>query len=188
MENARNLPSGRSRPVERWLPCRAGSHPKHAMDENRGFTLIELMITIAVMAILMSIAVPAFQSFVQNGRMAGRANEVMAGLAYARSEAVKRAADVTVCASSDGSTCSGTWTQGWVVLDQAGNVLRTQDAVGGSATLDGTGTLVFSANGRMTNPGALTALTLCPGVADIAGRTIEIEPSGRARVSTVACP
>ena len=158
------------------------------MDRNAGFTLVELMITIAIAAILATVAVPAFQNFVLNNRMTGNANDMIATLGYVRSEAVKRAADVTLCASDDGATCSGTWTDGWVVLDNAGNVLRAQEALGGTTTLAGAGTIVFNANGRMTTPAAATTLALCPGKAGIQGRQIAIEPSGRGRVVSAACP
>jgi len=157
------------------------------MDRNAGFTLVELMITIAMAAILVTVAVPGFQGFVLNNRMTGNANDMIATLGYARSEAVKRAADVTVCASNDGESCSGTWTAGWVVLDNADNVLRAQEAPGGTTTLTGAGTIIFSANGRMTTPAAATTLTLCPGKDDIQGRQIVIEPTGRAGVVSAAC-
>jgi type IV fimbrial biogenesis protein FimT len=157
------------------------------MGKNTGFTLIELMVTLAVLAIFLTIAIPNFQAFVHNNRMAGQANEMMTTLNFARSESIKRAANVTVCASSDGATCTGTWTQGWVVRDAAANVLRVQQAMGGTSTLTGAGTLVFNAFGRMTTPAAATTLTLCPGVAGIQGRAIQIELTGRARVTSIAC-
>jgi type IV fimbrial biogenesis protein FimT len=157
------------------------------MDSNAGFTLVELVITIAIAAIVVTVAVPGFQGFVLNNRMSGNANDMIATLGYGRSEAVKRAADVTVCASDDGATCSGTWADGWVVLDGAGNVLRAQEALGGTTTLAGADTIVFNANGRMTTPAAATVLTLCPGKDGIQGRQIAIEPTGRARVVSAAC-
>jgi type IV fimbrial biogenesis protein FimT len=65
------------------------------MMKARGFTLIELLVTIAVAAIMATIAVPGFQSMMASNRLAGDYNEVLSGLNYARSEAIKRREEVT---------------------------------------------------------------------------------------------
>ncbi len=146
------------------------------------------MVTIAVLAILLAIAIPNFQAFIVNGRMTSTANEMMTTLGYARSEAVKRAANITVCASSSGTACSGgTWESGWIVLDAGGTVIRAQEALGGAATLTGASTIIISANGRMTTPAVATTLTLNSGVTGIDGRQIQIDTSGRARVCKPSC-
>jgi len=86
-----------------------------------GFTLMELMIGIAVLAILITLAVPAFNQFVQNNRLAGQANEMVAALQFARSEALKRGTWAELCASADQSSCGGTMNDGWIVqVDPAG--------------------------------------------------------------------
>ncbi|SRR5579875_624736 len=96
---------------------RSGPPLRSRAPHAAGFTLIELMVTITVAAILMAVAVPAFRSFLQNDRLLTEANLLVASLNLARSEAIKEDADVWVCASSDGLTCSGVanWTQGWIV-------------------------------------------------------------------------
>lgn len=163
---------------------------------KRGFTLIELLVTLAVAAILLTIAVPNFQMFVMNNRMATQANDLITALNMARSEAVRRAANVSVCA---GTSCPGTvsWPQGWVVADAAGNAIRTQQAMGGGSTVtagaDVANTITFTSDGRTTIPttatAASTTLTLCPpSPAIVQGRAIQIERTGRTRVSAVACP
>jgi type IV fimbrial biogenesis protein FimT len=81
---------------------------------KRGFTLIELMVTIAVLAIVLGIAVPSFQEFAVRNRLAATTNELVSALALARSEAVKRATRVTV-ASAD-------WAGGWQVFVDTGTV------------------------------------------------------------------
>ena len=86
------------------------------MRYKRGFTLVELLITIVVASILIAVAVPAFSSFVQNNRIAAQTNELVTAIATARSEAIKRKQDVTVCNSSDGATCTGSWSQGWILF------------------------------------------------------------------------
>ncbi len=167
-----------------------------APASKRGFTLIELLVTIAVLAILLTVAVPNFQTFVMNSRMASQTNDLITALSLARSEAVKRAANVTVCASSDGATCTGGWAAGWIVRDAAGTPIRVQQALGGASILSGgtdvASSITFTASGRTTIPttatDASTTLTLCPpSPAVVQGRAIQIERTGRSRFAPVAC-
>jgi type IV fimbrial biogenesis protein FimT len=159
------------------------------MNKMQGFTLVELMITIVVLGILTTIAVPGFQNFVLNSRMSSTANDLVSTLNFARSEAVKQAGNITVCASTNGSTCSGSasWAGGWVVRSAAGAIRRQQALGGTTTTLTGASSIIFSANGRMTTPTAMTKLTLSSGVSGIDGREIEVELSGRARVCKPTC-
>lgn len=162
----------------------------------RGFTLIELLVTLAVAAVLITIAVPNFQTFLVTNRIAAQANDLITSLSFARSEAVKRAAPVSVCASTNGSSCpaatasSTSWTAGWLIADSAGSAVRTQGALGGASTLaGGTNTIRYNAAGRLSFPPATVTLTLCPpSPASAPGRAIQVEPTGRARVSSVTCP
>lgn len=159
-----------------------------ARISKRGFTLIELMVTVAVLAIMAAIAIPNFQTFLMNSRMASQANDVITAFNLARSEAVKRAANVTVCASSNGTSCTGSWQQGWIVRDAGGTPIRVQAALSGASTLSGgASTITFTASGRTTS--AATTLTLCPpSPAVVQGRAIQIEPTGRSSFAPVACP
>src|SRR5690606_4228088 len=84
--------------------------------KSRGFTLLELLVTLAVAAIVLSYGVPSFIDTVRNGRAAANANDLVTALSFARSEAVKRGARVTVCASADAATCGEAWTDGWIVI------------------------------------------------------------------------
>src|ERR1039457_2199475 len=84
-----------------------------ALGATAGFTLIELMITLTVAAILVTAGVPAFSAFVQNTRLSGQASSLVYSLSFARSEAIKSGAQggITVCSSINGNTCGGTWPQ-----------------------------------------------------------------------------
>lgn len=82
-----------------------------------GVTIIELMITLAIMAILLSFAVPSFEGLIANTRLSTATNDLHAALAQARSEAVRRGQRVTVCVSQNGNQCSaGNWEQGWITF------------------------------------------------------------------------
>jgi type IV fimbrial biogenesis protein FimT len=69
--------------------------------KNAGFTLLEIMLVIALLAILVGLGAPSFGDFIRNSRMTGKANDLLGGLNLARSEAIKRHAPATVCATGD---------------------------------------------------------------------------------------
>jgi len=89
---------------------------------SRGFSLIELMVTVAVLAVLLTIGLPSFQSSMRSNRVATGTNELLASLALARSEAIRNPGGAGICASEDGESCGGTWDDGWLVwLDSDAN-------------------------------------------------------------------
>lgn len=115
-----------------------------------------------LVAILMGIAVPSFQYVTNANRVSGEINGLLTDMQYARAEAIKEGADVVVCSSNGGTSCSGaaTWQTGWIVFSdlnrdgswQSGEpILRVQSALTGSDTLapaDGTTSAVqFSRDG-----------------------------------------
>ena len=71
----------------------------------RGYTLIELMVTVAVMAVVLAIATPSFTSVVNGNRLGSQTEELVSSLQFARSEALRRSQVVTLCQTADGATC-----------------------------------------------------------------------------------
>lgn len=171
------------------------------MPREAGLTLIELMVTLAVAAILITVAVPGFGGLVTEQRLVTTTNQFVTALHLTRSEAVRRGSRVTLCASEDGNTCGSTvgYSGGWIVfvgpepgvaLVSAGEVLRVFP---GSQTLgiQGNGTManyisfVGSGETRQLN-GALQmgTVTVCDG--DRA-RLVVISRTGRPRVEQASC-
>lgn len=166
------------------------------MNRQRGFTLVELLITIAVATILMTVAVPSFVETVKNNRLTTNANALLGALAIARSEAVKEGQRATVCASDDQATCGGDdWTLGWIVwVDVDGNGVQAAselhqvgDASPSSMTLDATTyTIQFTAQGALVT-GTDGSITLCDDRTGETGRVITLSNTGRANISEAAC-
>jgi type IV fimbrial biogenesis protein FimT len=96
---------------------------------QHGFTLYELMITLTIVAIILTFGLPNLTAFRQNGRMTAAANDLHAAFHLARSESARARTNITICGSADpmgaGSTCDGTWDQGYIVfVDADGDLLR----------------------------------------------------------------
>jgi len=114
------------------------------MKKNTGFTLIELMIALAILGILLAVGLPALKSFMQSGQTVASTNELIAAFNVARSEAIKHNASVTICESVNGKKCAGSgsdnWQDGWVVFvdannDQKGTKVKCTDSNKGTDCL-----------------------------------------------------
>jgi len=119
----------------------------------RGFTLVELMATVMVSAILMSIATPYFRDFILGQRAKTAAYDLVSALTYARSEAIKRNTGVTVAPATGG------WQNGWSVLAGA-SVLSAHDGLSGMTVAGPAGNLVYNSSGRLSaaiNPFSISA-------------------------------
>lgn len=126
------------------------------MTKNHGFTLIELIITLAVVSIVLVTGIPMLNQMTDNNRLVTQINLIAGSLAIARSEAIKTGSVVTVCASSDSATCNvTTWQSGWIVFTDV-----DKDAVvdsGVDEVIQIQGTLTGGTELRLTNNDAASA-------------------------------
>jgi type IV fimbrial biogenesis protein FimT len=100
-------------------------------SKDSGYTLVEAMVVVALLGILVAVATPSFVSLMQRNRAAGEINSLIGDLQFARSEAIKRGLPVSLCTSSNGSTCLGNpnWHSGWIVFpdtDKSGTRSSTE--------------------------------------------------------------
>jgi type IV fimbrial biogenesis protein FimT len=175
-----------------------------------GFTLVELMIVVAVVAILLSLAAPAFSGMVSSVRLSSASNSLFSSLLLARSEAIKRNSRVVLCKSVTGDACTSTdgWEQGWIVfhdvnnnatLDAGETLLSRESALPGLIRLTGNSPVVnyvsYTPMGTTSyTSGAFQAgtLTVCiQSAARVEARQIVISSAGRPRtVKTMVeqCP
>lgn len=161
-----------------------------AARKNRGFTLFELIVTIAVAAVIITFGVPGFKSLVQNSRATTDTNDLVTALNLGRSEATRRGVPIEVCSSDDGSTCSGNddWSSGWIVRPAGGQVLRAwpprSDANVLTADVD---EIEFQPRGSLDGV-APTLRIRHPDCTGDQGRDVSVSVVGRISVARVACP
>ncbi len=169
--------------------------------QSSGFSLLELLIALAVGSIILVIGVPSFQGTLDNQRMTSATNDLVMSLNLAKSEAIKRVAYVSVCKSSNGVSCTGTgWDDGWIVfanaavanlgsIDAGDEVIRVYPALRDEITVTSIGTvddfLSFRPSGTVgTSTANMTGtLTTCDSRGVDYARGILLESSGQWRVS-----
>jgi len=155
------------------------------MNKQSGFTLIELMVVISILAILLGIGVPSFRATIEGNRITTVANDLVGALQFARSEAVKRGTNVTLCSSSDQATCSGGWVNGWVARNNAVPAdppFRVWPSAREGVAIAVPGAVEFNALGGATNARCFQ-ITL-----GALQRFVGVGPAGRVASSPVACP
>jgi len=158
--------------------------------------LIELMVTVIVLSIIMAIAFPSFRALVNSNRLTARANELLATIQYARSEAIRLNGKVTLCPTEDGSACSGAdWSRLVVRLDRDDTVLREVANAGNALVSADVDDIAFSADGLARDSGGLLAtanLNVCIDTTHPAQnqRVVALVSGSRVSVSQAsgACP
>lgn len=167
----------------------------YARGMERGFTLIELMVVIALIGIVGSMALPAFNQMMQNNRRVAAVNDFLSSVHHARSEAITRNQRVSICPSStlDGCAASGagSWRTGWIVFRDANGdgsfdagdvILTTGPGLRGNLELvsdDYADAITFTPSGRVVGAGG--TLLLCESGNATAVRSILIDRTGRPR-------
>jgi type IV fimbrial biogenesis protein FimT len=165
------------------------------MRYSRGFTLVELMITLAILAILLSIAAPSFRDLIQSNRTQTISTDLLNALQLARSEAIKRGEQVEVC-RRNGDVCANAvdWDNGWLVKVSGvgGAVLRVWEAVEGQDTVTGPNeTLTYRPNGLLTKANNADNSVFTVAFANCTGNTqytISLTATGRATRTKGICP
>ena len=180
------------------------------MDRQNGFTLLELLVTLGVATILVSVAVPSFTTLSLNSKRVSSTNELVSALHFARSSAVLRNERFTVCPTSNGTACEAVgWDQGWLAFpdlngDQAVNfgetVSRSSLGVAGLSVVSAEfpNFFIYRPNGRVMGAVATTNsgdFTICDRRGAEHSRVVIIDTSGRPRLSKTmsdgsdpACP
>ncbi len=168
---------------------------------NLGFTLIELIITMVIAAIVVTIGVPSFRNTILNNTRVAQVNEFVGALNLARSEAAKSGLRATICRSADGATCAtdttGVWENGWLIFvdrnqdnaPSSGEIIKVQGSIPLGLTLRTTGVFTQSvsylSNGTLFSPGAVDSsncqgtFRLCDSRGVDQARFIEISVTGR---------
>jgi type IV fimbrial biogenesis protein FimT len=111
------------------------------MKRELGFTLTEMLVVTAIVAMLLGIGVPSYRYITNSYRLASEVNGLLGDLQFARAEALREGQSVTICVSANSTNCAGTvnWQSGWVVFSNptnaadppAGSILRVQSPFSG---------------------------------------------------------
>ncbi|VAW79514.1 hypothetical protein MNBD_GAMMA15-1217 [hydrothermal vent metagenome] len=159
------------------------------MKKQSAFTLMELMIGLAIASIVLSVGVPSFTSLINNNRLTSQVNELVTTFNLARSEAIKRGRPIDISAASGDEN----WKDGWTVeVNGTGTDIRVFAAQKGSHTLVADGdepTFTYNSQGFLSTACAASCtISLCVASGEI-GRRLSIAPSGHVSVNgRFTCP
>ena len=167
------------------------------MDIKRqtGFTLYELLITMLVIGVILTVGIPNFSEFTQNSRLTSTSNDLLSSFQLARSEAARSKSNITICASNNSldanANCGGTFNDGWIIfvdlngdLNRAGageNILRAHPApADGVNIVPDNGATYFSFAGTGLGRGNVGGVPALQTVMISDARGLDVAPGGRA--------
>jgi type IV fimbrial biogenesis protein FimT len=162
----------------------------------RGFTLIEMMVVLTIVGVFVLIAAPAYDTLIERTRLRSFANEFVASAFLARSEAIKRNEIMTLCVSTDGTSCTGggEWEQGWIVMDPSNTVIKRQQALpSGIILFEQSSTtftnMEFQPSGVASTPASMKLCKDTPE-AGTEEKVVTISATGRPSIQTTTngCP
>jgi len=143
--------------------------------KQSGFTIIELMMVIAIAGVLATVAGPSFTSMINNNRITTQTNQFILAIQIARSEAVKRGRPVSVIATNGSD-----WGQGWEVIDENDVVIQNFDAIPSGLTIVSAGSKTSFTFSNGGDADSTDTLTVCK--TGLNGRNINITSTGRTRL------
>ena len=155
-------------------------HPMQPMQESKhpsmaGFTVIELLVAVLILAILATIAAPNMTSFILGTRVRSAATEMYSTLIFARSEAIKRSANIDIVPIA-------AWQGGWQVKAGA-TILKQQDSFPSNISIVGpAGTITYQRDGRLSGNATATFTVNAPGNASVNTKIVNVDLGGRALV------
>ena len=157
------------------------------MKKTHGFTLVELIMTLSVAAVLLAVGVPNLNDLIRNNRLTAATNLFVSSLNIARSEAIKQGRNATVCVSDTQNSCSGgNWRLGWLAwvdsdqdgnLDFPGEVLRVVEPLANSIQIaSAQNSFQVDSQGSVDNPN--TTLAVCDDRSGETGRLLRVMSTG----------
>jgi type IV fimbrial biogenesis protein FimT len=161
-------------------------------EKQRGLTVLELIISLSLAAVLAGLAIPSMTTFIANQRITAATNEMIAHLQFARLEAVTRHQNVVACPSLDQQRCAGNrWDRGWMIFADADDNRQPDTISDVLRVIQADPRAVISSGGRervrfQPGGGAYgTNLTLriCAASAHVDGRAVIVSNPGRVRMN-----
>lgn len=165
---------------------------KVCVSTQRGFTMVELLVTISIIGILSAIALPSFEGVLLSYKLRSYSNALVASVHLARGEAIKSNTTVLLCASTNGTSCGGVWRDGWIVLRGTTVAQRLQGIATGYKITDSGGltSLTFQPTGIGATQATFTICRATPSVGS-EERVVSVSATGKPSTSKTAigvCP
>lgn len=168
-----------------------------ALSKIKAFTIIELLTVVTIFGILAALTAPSFANIIKDNRMTTQYNDLLASLSFARSEAARRGLPVSVCKSSDQSSCGGNavdWNDGWIIfvddngtadgiLNGGEELVRAHDSLDSDNTLNySQASIMYSNDGSILGSSNIL-FTMCDSRGDTNRKGLHVSPTGRVRHS-----